>query len=222
MPSFGPVLLVLCLVVLAAALVAVFAILTEGRYFGSSLPIWAYDRWGATIFQLQSEVEQWKGLADQIHLGPGGRLLDIGTAIGDLPISMAELDIPRLRAYGIERSPSMAATAVTRSKERGASDQVEFVLADASDPLPFTNGVFSAVAALGVLEGMRNPDWVLVEMERVLEPEGKLVLSLYRGASSILVSLSERWYKEKLSRLAEFKTERRSLRKSHDILIASR
>jgi len=48
------------------------------------------------------------------------------------------------------------------------------------------------------------------------------VLSVYRGASSILVSVSEPWNKEQLSKLARFTTERRRLGKGRDVLIASR
>jgi ubiquinone/menaquinone biosynthesis C-methylase UbiE len=67
------------------------------------------------------------------------------------------------RTPRISFSTSMVATAGMRAKERGVDDQVDFVLSDASDPLPFAYGVFSAETALGVLESMRNPDHVLAE-----------------------------------------------------------
>lgn len=218
--SFAVILLLtLAMAAGAACLVVFFAIATEGRYFGASLSHWTYDRFGPSIFRLQSETRQWQTLATYLHLKAGARLLDIGTAVGDLPISLAEMGFTDVRAYGVERSPTMVAAAGRNSAIRGTRGRVSFVLANANSALPFAENAFSAVTALGILEGLGEPDRVLAEMVRVLEPDGKVVVSVYRGASSLVVSLSERWYR---ARLPGFTLERRGLRKSHDILIASR
>jgi ubiquinone/menaquinone biosynthesis C-methylase UbiE len=218
--SLAEILLVaLGMAAFAACLVVFFAVATEGRYFGASLSHWTYDRIGPSIFRLQSEAGQWQTLARYLHLIEGERLLDVGTALGDLPISFAQIDFAGVRAYGLERSPTMVAAAARDSARRGTRDRVSFVLADANSPLPFAAEAFSVVTALGILEGLGEPDRVLAEIVRVLEPDGKVVVSVYQGASSLVVSLSEQWYR---ARLLDFTLERRNLRKSHDILIASR
>lgn len=221
MVLFGvPILVVLFLGLLAAILAVVLAIVTEGRYFGKAISNLVYDRLGPAIFQEAAEAERWDALANALQLEAGSRLLDIGTALGGLPIRLAEIENLKLRTYGVELSPSMTTAAASRATKRGLTNRVSFVLADASDPLPFRSGSFGAVSALGVLEGMKSPDRTLAEMHRVLEPDGSLVLSIYSGLSSILVALSEGWYTAKLNQLGNYKTELQDLRRTHKILIA--
>jgi GT2 family glycosyltransferase len=61
---------------------------------------------------------------------------------------------------------------VRLDRYRGAAN----VIADAETSLPFKDDSFDVVYSRFVFEHLRNPSFVLKEMVRVLEPEGKLVL----------------------------------------------
>lgn len=220
--TLATALVVLLLAAIVVVLAAVLAVVTEGRYYGKSISRWTYEKFGPAIFRIQSEAVTWKRLAEDIHLGPSACVLDIGTAIGDLPISLAELRGQGLTAYGIELSPSMAHEAVQEAESRGVGDRTLFVIADASASLPFAGGVFSAVAAFGILEGMKSPARVLAEMDRIAASDGMLLVSVYRGSSSLIVALGEQWYRRELSKLGKYTTKRRPLRKTHDVLVATR
>ena len=55
------------------------------------------------------------------------------------------------------------------------------VHADASKPLPFAASVFGAVFILDVLEHLADPDTVVREIDRVLEPKGVVVIMVPAG-----------------------------------------
>lgn len=216
---FGLVALVLATTLIVAV---TFAIVTDGRYFGKPLVRWIYDRLGPQIFAARSEHVTWNELAARLDLRAGDRFLDIGTAVGDLPISLAVQGEPSVRAIGLEISMPMARAADRSAKLRGVADKTGFVVADAASPLPFVNNAFGCAAALGVLETLRDPTITLREMDRVLQPDGILVLSVYTGPSSWVASLGEGWYRQQLGRLGPYRCRRVRLRRSHDALLAHR
>jgi len=213
-------------VLLAAAgvvfVAAVFAILTDGRYFGKALVRWIYDRLGPAIFAVRSEQVVWRALAHDAGLKSGDRFLDIGTAIGDLPISLAGALTPPIRTFGLELSETMAMAARRAAEQAGVAERVSFVVADATDPLPFRAESFDGTAALGVLETLRRPAAVLAEMHRILRPGGAMILSVYLGPARLAASIGERWYRRQLAQLGPYSGKRVDLRRSHDALIARR
>lgn len=211
-------------VVLAAAAIAaavvVFVVVTDGRYFGKPLVRWIYDRMGPAIFSVQVDQSTWSVLFAELEMKAGDRFLDIGTATGDLPISLAAMAVTAIQAIGLEISMPMVKTAVGSARRRGVAARTGFVTADVEAPLPFADRAFGCVTALGVLETLRQSGSSLRELNRVLRPGGVLVLSVYTGPSRWLASLGEGWYREQLSAIGPYDFRRAPLRRSHDVLIA--
>jgi ubiquinone/menaquinone biosynthesis C-methylase UbiE len=198
-----------------------FAVATDGRYYGKPLVHWLYDRIGPAVFGMQSERRVWRTLAAELDLEGAAWLLDLGTALGDLPITMAEVGEGQCRTIGLERSIPMAVSAARAARARSLEDRVGFIGADVRQPLPFASGTISVVSALGLLETIRQPESLLAEMVRILEPGGTLLLSVYRGPASWLAALGEAWYRDQLDELIQHSCRRIPLRNSHDVLIVS-
>ena len=108
-------------------------------------------------------------------VGPGDRVLDVGTGPGYLALAAARLVAPGGAAVGIDASPEMVARARLRAARREAA--VDYRVA-AAEALPFEDGAFDVVVSRLVLHHL--PGYVqrraLGEMARVLRPGGRLVV----------------------------------------------
>jgi ubiquinone/menaquinone biosynthesis C-methylase UbiE len=201
-------------------LVVLFVVLTDGRYLGKGLMRWVYDRLGPAIFAAQSEAERWRGLIEKLGLRGDERVLDVGTAVGDLPLALAATPGFRGQAVGVDWSKRMMVTAAEEAKRRGLEGRVEFQVVDIRGGLPFGDRAFDVVFCLGLLETLPRPERILRELRRVLVPNGIMVLSLYRqGWSSRIAALSLEWYERHLSVLGWGEVEVASCRRSQDVVI---
>jgi demethylmenaquinone methyltransferase/2-methoxy-6-polyprenyl-1,4-benzoquinol methylase len=100
------------------------------------------------------------------------RFLDVATGTADLAIEAA-IGHPRIQVTGIDFSPEMLAVGRRKIEERGLSERIHLLDADAMR-LPFPDTYFDAV---GIAFGIRNmPDRLraLCEMRRVLVPGGRI------------------------------------------------
>lgn len=210
------------IVLLLAGLVLLFILVTDGRYFGKPLVYWVYNRVGPAIFGAQSEAERWNNLAQLLHLRGDEFLLDVGTAVGDLPLSIAARPGFRRQVNGVDWSPQMIARARSEAARRGLDQRSHFQVADVREPLPFATGRFDVVVCLGLLEALPQPERTLRELERVLKEEGTLVLSLYQGGATWKVALSLDWYQQQLEPLGLTEVEAQPLRHHHSIVVARR
>lgn len=108
-------------------------------------------------------------LLDQLDVGPGTRVLDIGCGIG----GPARLVAARFGATvaGVDLTPAFVETANALTDMCGMSDQVSFKVGSATD-LPFDDGAFDLAMLLHV--GMNIPDKPAVfrEARRVLDEAG--------------------------------------------------
>ena len=158
-----------------AGLLLTFVLLTEGRYFGKGVIRWVYDRFGPAIFGAHSEADRWQKLAERLDLCGDEVMLDVGTAVGDLPLTLALLPDFRGRVVGVDWSPRMMAAAGREAHRQELDGQVQFGVVDAREALPFTGAAFDLVFCLGLLETLPHPEPVLREFKRVLKPGGWLV-----------------------------------------------
>lgn len=201
--------------------IILFVVITDGRYFGKRLTYWLYDRFGAAMFGSRSEAARWRQLAGALAWRGDETILDLGTAVGDLPLTLAAQPNFTGFAVGLDWSPQMMAAARREAEKRGVNGRTAFVVADARQPLPFRDDAFDIIACLGLLETLPHPDQILREMARVLQPGGKLALSLYRGWSALSASLSLDWYQKQLQSLG-FELQVSELRRNHDIVIGQK
>ena len=204
----------------AAGLAIIFVLLTDGRYFGKPLVRRIYDRFGASIFGSRSEAERWHALAKTLALRGDETVLDVGTAVGDLPLSIAARPGFRGRVTGVDWSPRMMDAAQKRARRQGAP--ACFAVADARRSLPFAGGQFDVVFCLGLLETLPQAENLLSELARVLKTEGTLVVSLYRGWAAWSAALGERWYRQHLPSPDRWEVHIAPCRRGQDVLIARR
>jgi len=114
------------------------------------------------------DVHDWarRDILDQLRLGPGDRLLDVGCGGGLL---LRDALATGAAATGLDHSPTMVELA--RRRAPGA----EVVEGDAGQ-LPFPDGAFSAVSMSVVFFFLDDPVGVLRECRRVLQPGGRLAV----------------------------------------------
>ncbi len=207
---------------LAVAILAIgFVIITDGRYFGKRLMFWIYDRFGAAMYSGRSEATRWQQLAGLLDLQGDERILDVGTAVANLPLTLAAQPNFQGRIIGLDWSPKMTAVARKEARRLGLSHQVSLAVGDARRPLPFANNTFNIITCLETLETLPHPDQILREIIRILRPDGILVFSLYKGILTLTAALSLGWYQKQLQsyglnlQLVEF-------RPNYDIVIGRR
>jgi ubiquinone/menaquinone biosynthesis C-methylase UbiE len=109
------------------------------------------------------------------ELGPrdGAEALDVGCGAGLMSVELAEAG---LRVTATDASAEMARTAAGVARERGLEGRVTVLTAHAG-ALPFEDGRFGLVVALGLLPWLEDPAAAVGEMVRVLAPDGTLIVT---------------------------------------------
>lgn len=105
-------------------------------------------------------------------VGPGMRVLDLGSGAGDVSFVAAELVGPTGSVVGIDQSPDSTAKAAARAADRDLSN-VRFAVGDIHDSAP--GGPFDAVVCRLVLMFVRDPAAVLRIHAAGLRPGGIVV-----------------------------------------------
>ncbi len=108
-------------------------------------------------------------------LPPGEALLDVGCGDGDLVQAVAER---YRRVVATDVAPAGLDKARARAAGRPWADRVSWMVHDANDRLPFADGEFTAVACIGVLQYVFDPEAFLAEARRVLAPGGHLLVEV--------------------------------------------
>lgn len=118
-----------------------------------------------------------------VELGARGRMLDLGTGPGHVPVLVCAA-IPGARVVGIDLSRNMLAHAERRRAASAWPERIELRLADAKR-LDFEDGAFDAVFSNTILHHIPDPVPFLREAVRVLRPGGALLVrDLFRPPSA--------------------------------------
>lgn len=104
-----------------------------------------------------------------------GRILDAGCGAGDLAIELAR-GIPNAEIVGLDLSEPLLELARSSSAEAGLTGRVSFEKGDIQQ-MPFQDGWFDVVVSLNTFHVVAGPVAMLNEIERVLSPAGRLLLS---------------------------------------------
>jgi len=117
-----------------------------------------------------------------VELGGHGRVLDVGTGPGHVPVLICER-LPEARVVGIDLSERMLALAKARRDASPHAARIDVRKADAKG-LDFDDASFDAVVSNTILHHIPEPITLLREARRVLRPGGVLVIrDLYRPAT---------------------------------------
>jgi SAM-dependent methyltransferase len=122
--------------------------------------------WDATC-----RLREWE--RDQLRLGHGQRLLDVGCGLGDAALTLAQELGDDGELVGIDASTEMLAAA--RGRARDATCPVRFSAGDAC-ALEEPNDYFDVVRCERTLQWLADPVAAVSEMMRVLRPGGRVSL----------------------------------------------
>ena len=145
----------------------------------------AYDEldrlFGEILFQ---------GFAESaLHLGgPSGRVLDVGSGPGWIPIRLAILS-PDYTIEAVDLSTSMLELAQTNAQAFGVAGRIRFSLGDAKR-LPFDDQSFDLVLCHNLLHQLPDPLLALREINRVAKPDGALLVRDVRRLARPLMDLA--------------------------------
>ena len=141
--------------------------------FGAEASEWEryYGAGSASTVGLQNILTRIEIVLDMLGRGPG-RVLDVGSAAGAVSVMLADRGFT---VDGIDISDQMVGWARERVAREGRQG-LTFQVADI-DALPFKDGEFDAIVAMGVIEYLENDQKALDELVRVLRPGGRIVLT---------------------------------------------
>ena len=123
----------------------------------------------ATLLAIESYYRQ---VAQEIiSVFKDGRLLDLGTGPGNLPLEIVKL-APGIKIIGVDLSRQLIRMAQTRALATGLADRASFEVGNAAR-LRFADETFDMVISTGMLHSLRKPVNVLTEINRVLKKGGK-------------------------------------------------
>lgn len=107
------------------------------------------------------------------ELAEGDFLIDVGSGVGAVTTELAKVR----KFVGIEVSIDKVNLAKDLARKRGVAENTEFVVADASR-LPFVDCAFSGAICSHLLEHLRDPMSVLLEIHRVVCASSVLVVAV--------------------------------------------
>jgi ubiquinone/menaquinone biosynthesis C-methylase UbiE len=126
-------------------------------------------------------------------LQEGERMLSVGCGQGTDVFAALERMKRDAKIVGIDISSNSLKSAADEIGRTDLNNNATFIHADVQK-LPFENESFDTVWSLGVLHHVPDIKAALSEIKRVLRPEGKLFLMLYRSScpKGILVNIARR------------------------------
>jgi hypothetical protein len=110
-------------------------------------------------------------LADTLGLRRGMKVLDVASGRGATALLLA--DRYGVEVAGVDRSPTLVASAARRAAEDGLAEQARFVVGDGEE-LPFATRCFDAVVCECALCTFPTKGAATAEMARVLRPGGRV------------------------------------------------
>jgi demethylmenaquinone methyltransferase / 2-methoxy-6-polyprenyl-1,4-benzoquinol methylase len=102
------------------------------------------------------------------------KILDVATGTADLAIAIAK-ELPNSKITGVDISQGMLDKGVIKIKNLDLDDKIQLFQAD-SENLPFDQASFDAVTVAYGVRNFENLDKGLAEMNRILEPGGKIMI----------------------------------------------
>jgi SAM-dependent methyltransferase len=135
----------------------------------------SYEGWGPRARYFHSRLY---AVEDSLRGCPGGALLDAGCGPGMMVRRLLDTRPGDFRITATDRSKTMIDEVAARTSD---AEHVELVVADVAD-MPFDDGRFDVVLAMGVLEYADAPR-ALRDFARVTRPGGLVVVTMLNPLS---------------------------------------
>jgi ubiquinone/menaquinone biosynthesis C-methylase UbiE len=113
--------------------------------------------------------------AADLRLDGSARLLEVASGSGGPALHLVQST--GCEVVGIDLTDEGVANANRLAGEAGLSDRARFVLADATRPLEFEDGSFSAVLCVDAMNHLAGRDRIFAEWLRVLRPGGRVLFT---------------------------------------------
>ena len=110
-----------------------------------------------------------------LDLSGSSEVLEVASGSGGPALFMAETT--GCRVTGVDIHESGVAAGVEAARERGLTERVQFVCADAREQLPFEDGTFDAVICVDAINHLFDRVAVLRDWHRVVRPGGRILFT---------------------------------------------
>jgi SAM-dependent methyltransferase len=120
-------------------------------------------------------AKEWLGFADQLGVGPGSHVLEVGSGSGGPAVYLAAAR--ECRVTGVDITEHGVQNARELAKSRGVSERAHFEVIDAGNPLPFASDSFDAIVCNDAMCHIANRSSVLRDWHRLLRPGGRALFT---------------------------------------------
>jgi SAM-dependent methyltransferase len=120
-------------------------------------------------------AQEWLEFADQVGVGVGSEILEVGSGSGGPALYLAAAR--GCRVTGVDVNEHGVRNAIALAQTRGLDERVRFEAIDASRPLPFAGERFDAVVSNDAMCHIRSRLAVLRDWHRVLRPGGRALFT---------------------------------------------
>jgi ubiquinone/menaquinone biosynthesis C-methylase UbiE len=124
----------------------------------------------------------------RLDISKGIGFLDVGCGTG-WAVTEAAKQLRCGKAIGMDISPKMIRAAISQNK---TAANVDFIIAD-SEMIPCSDNSVSSILCSFSLHHYENPLNVLLEMRRVMRPEGRLLIVDSARDVSFPIWIQDRW-----------------------------
>lgn len=118
---------------------------------------------------------EWLGFADQLGIGPGSEVLEVGSGSGGPAVYLA--GARDCRVTGVDVNEHGVRNAIALAQARGLGERARFEAVDASRPLPFSGECFDAIVSNDAMCHVRDRLSALRDWHRVLRPGGRALFT---------------------------------------------
>lgn len=135
---------------------------------------WVYD---AVLLRFLPYRELIAQVTNALDAREGRTILDAGCGTGNFIYHIIR-SCPGVKAAGVDFSTAMLSRAMLRIRKAAPADssRVIFREADLNSALPFNDEEFAGVICVNALYAVDDPEFLLGEIYRVLQKNGKLIL----------------------------------------------
>ena len=120
-------------------------------------------------------ASEWLDFADQLGIGAGSEVLEVGSGSGGPAAFLAAAR--QCRVTGVDINEHGVRNAVALSHKRGLADRLRFEVVDAGRALPFADESFDAVVSNDAMCHIRDRAAALRDWHRLLRPGGRALFT---------------------------------------------